>query len=275
MNYFGITIFAPIVSKSKHTLVLTQRYFIQLSYKGTNYHGWQIQPNAITVQEVLNKALSTILNQEINVVGCGRTDTGVHASDFMAHFDIAEARDVEKEKLVFRLNRFLPYDIAVHSMFPVKPEAHTRFDALARTYQYFITRHKNPFRSNSHWHMTHQLDVDKMNEAAKTLFEYDDFTSFSKLHTDAKTNICKIYKAEWEDRDGELVFTVSANRFLRNMVRAIVGTLVEVGRGKLDMAGFRQVIESQNRCNAGSSVPGHGLFLCTIEYPKGLKLEDA
>jgi len=259
----------------KHTSVLTQRYFIKLSYKGTNYHGWQVQPNAITVQEVLNKALSTILNQEINVVGCGRTDTGVHASDFMAHFDIAEARDVKKEKLVFRLNRFLPYDIAVDSMFPVKPEAHTRFDALARTYQYFITRNKNPFRSNSHWHMDRDLDVEKMNEAAKLLFEYDDFTSFSKLHTDAKTNICKIYKAEWEDRDGELVFTVSANRFLRNMVRAIVGTLVEVGRGKLDMAGFRKVIESKNRCNAGSSVPGHGLFLCTIEYPQGLKLEDA
>ena len=254
---------------------MTQRYFIQLSYKGTNYHGWQIQPNAITVQEVLNKALSTILNQEINVVGCGRTDTGVHASDFVAHFNISEARDVEAEKLVFRLNRFLPYDIAVKAMFPVKPEAHTRFDALARTYQYFITKNKNPFRSNSHWQMMYELDVDKMNEAAKLLFEYNDFTSFSKLHTDAKTNICKIYKAEWEDRGDELVFTVCADRFLRNMVRAIVGTLVEVGRGKMDMAGFRQVIESMNRCNAGSSVPGHGLFLCTIEYPQGLKLEDA
>lgn len=253
---------------------MTHRYFIRLSYKGTHYHGWQVQPNAITVQEVLNKALSTVLNQEINVVGCGRTDTGVHASDFVAHFDIEGKRDVEKEKLVFRLNRFLPYDIAVKSLFEVKPDAHTRFDALSRTYQYFISRDKNPFRSESHWNMTHELDVNKMNEAAKLLFEYEDFTSFSKLHTDAKTNICKIYKAEWEDRGDEIVFTVSADRFLRNMVRAIVGTLIEVGRGKLDMAGFRQVIESKNRGKAGTSVPGHGLFLCTIEYPQGLKLED-
>jgi len=252
---------------------LSNRYFIQLSYKGTNYHGWQVQPNAITVQEVLNKALSTILNQEVNVVGCGRTDTGVHASDFMAHFDLNEKRNIEKEKLVFRLNRFLPYDIAVKSMFLVKPEAHTRFDALSRTYQYFITKEKSPFRSESHWKMSHELDVDKMNQAAKLLFKYEDFTSFSKLHTDAKTNICKIYKAEWEDRGDELVFTVSADRFLRNMVRAIVGTLVEVGRGKLDMDGFCQVIESQNRSNAGTSVPGHGLFLCTIEYPEDLKQE--
>ncbi|RXQ95750.1 tRNA pseudouridine(38-40) synthase TruA [Ancylomarina salipaludis] len=270
----GIAIFVQLLRANyKHTSVLTQRYFIQLSYKGTNYHGWQVQPNAITVQEVLNKALSTILNQEVNVVGCGRTDTGVHASDFMAHFDLNDIRDVEAEKLVFRLNRFLPYDIAVKSMFPVHSEAHTRFDALARTYQYFITKDKNPFRSESHWTMTHQLDVDKMNEAAKLLFDYEDFTSFSKLHTDSKTNICKIYKAEWEDRGDELVFTVSADRFLRNMVRAIVGTLVEVGRGKLDMAGFRQVIESQNRSNAGTSVPGHGLFLCKIEYPEDLNKE--
>ncbi len=253
---------------------MTQRYFIQLSYQGTHYHGWQIQPNAITVQEVLNKALSTILNQEIRVVGCGRTDTGVHASDFMAHFDVIKARNVEAEKIVFRLNRFLPYDIAIKSMFAVKPDAHTRFDALSRTYQYFITKEKNPFRSVSHWHMSHDIDLDKMNAAARLLFEYDDFTSFSKLHTDAKTNICKIYKAEWEDRGDELVFTVCADRFLRNMVRAIVGTLVEVGRGKLDMNGFRRVIESMDRCSAGSSVPGHGLFLCTIEYPQDLKLEN-
>lgn len=253
---------------------MSKRYFIQLSYKGTNYHGWQVQPNAITVQEVLNKALSTILNQEVNVVGCGRTDTGVHASDFMAHFDLNEVRDVQGEKLVFRLNRFLPYDIAVKDLFLVKPEAHTRFDALSRTYQYFITKDKNPFRSESHWRMMHELDVAKMNQAAKLMFDYDDFTSFSKLHTDAKTNNCKIYKAEWEDRGDELVFTVSADRFLRNMVRAIVGTLVEVGRGKLDMDGFRQVIESKNRCNAGTSVPGHGLFLCEIEYPNDLKQED-
>ncbi len=251
---------------------MTQRYFIQLSYNGTNYHGWQVQPNAITVQEVITEALSTIFNQDIKLIGCGRTDTGVHASHFMAHFDLIEARDIEREKLVFRLNRFLPDDIAIHKLYAVKPDAHARFDALSRTYQYFITKNKNPFRSYSHWHMTHQLNVEKMNEAASLLFDYDDFTSFSKLHTDAKTNICKIYKAEWEDRGDELVFTIKADRFLRNMVRAVVGTLLEVGRGKLDMNGFRQVIESKNRCSAGSSVPGHGLFLCFIEYPKSLEL---
>ncbi len=223
---------------------------------------------------MLSKALSTILNQEINVVGCGRTDTGVHASDFTAHFNIAEKVDVKNIKLVFRLNRFLPNDIAVKSVFAVKDDSHARFDALSRTYKYFITKDKNPFRTYSHWNMTHELDVVKMNEAAKLLFKYNDFTSFSKLHTDAKTNICKIYKAQWEDKGDELIFTVSADRFLRNMVRAIVGTLIEVGRNKIDLDGFCKVIESENRCNAGSSVPGHGLYLYNIEYPDNLGQDD-
>ncbi|MDQ1771190.1 tRNA pseudouridine(38-40) synthase TruA [Labilibaculum sp. A4] len=253
---------------------LKKRYFIRLSYKGTNYHGWQIQPNASSVQEELNKALSTILNQPINVVGCGRTDTGVHASDFMAHFEVDENCRFDCGKLTFKLNRFLPHDIAIREVFRVKADAHTRFDAISRTYHYKITKHKNPFRMESHWKNQHELNVSKMNEAAKILFEYIDFTSFSKLHTDVKTNNCRISKAEWTETDDELVFTIKADRFLRNMVRAIVGTLIEVGRGKMDLAGFREVIESKNRSNAGSSVPGHGLFLAKIEYPDGLRIED-
>jgi tRNA pseudouridine38-40 synthase len=249
---------------------LNKRYFIRLSYKGTNYHGWQIQPNAITVQEVLNKALSTILNCEINVVGCGRTDTGVHASDFYAHFDVDEQVTFDCDKLSFRLNRFLPHDIAIKQTFQVREEAHTRFDAISRTYHYLITKEKNPFRLESHWKVPYELDVEKMNEAAKILFEFEDFTSFSKLHTDVKTNNCKMYHAEWKENGDELVFTVKADRFLRNMVRAIVGTLVEVGRGKMNLEDFRKVIESKNRSNAGSSVPGHGLFLAEIEYPESI-----
>jgi tRNA pseudouridine38-40 synthase len=248
---------------------LNKRYFIRLSYKGTNYHGWQIQPNAITVQEVLNKALSTILNADINVVGCGRTDTGVHASDFYAHFDV-ENKEFDCEKLAFRLNRFLPHDIAIKKVFAVRDDAHTRFDATSRTYHYFITKEKNPFRLESHWKVPYELDVDKMNQAAAALFDYIDFTSFSKLHTDVKTNNCKVYQAEWKESEDEIIFTVKADRFLRNMVRAIVGTLVEVGRGKLDIDGFRKVIESKNRSKAGTSVPGHALYLAEVGYPEDI-----
>ncbi len=243
-----------------------KRFFIQLSYNGTNYHGWQIQPNAVTVQGELNKALSIILNTPINVVGCGRTDTGVHANDFYAHFDYEPNTTVDVNKLVFRLNRFLPYDIAIKRIFEVAPDKHTRFDAVSRTYHYYITLEKNPFRNNSHWQIPYELDVAKMNEAAQILYEYEDFTSFSKLHTDVKTNNCTIMFARWRKTDDELVFTITANRFLRNMVRAIVGTLVEVGRGKINLADFRKIIESKNRCNAGSSVPGKGLFLAEITY---------
>jgi tRNA pseudouridine38-40 synthase len=262
------------LGRIRNTIELKKRYFIRLSYKGTNYHGWQIQPNASSVQEELNKALCTILNQPINVVGCGRTDTGVHASDFMAHFEVDETCGFDCGKLAFKLNRFLPHDIAIREVFRVKLDAHTRFDAISRTYNYKITKHKNPFRTESHWKIQHQLDVSKMNVAAKILLEYIDFTSFSKLHTDVKTNNCKITIAEWNESDDELVFTIKADRFLRNMVRAIVGTLIEVGRGKMDLNEFRQVIESKNRSNAGSSVPGNGLSLSKIEYPTDLRMED-
>ena len=246
---------------------LMNRYFIELSYDGTNYHGWQIQPNGSSVQETLQQALSTILRREISVVGAGRTDTGVHAARMMAHFDFDE--DFDAQRLSDKLNRLLPPDISVHWIRPVRPEAHARFDATSRTYHYFVHHGKNPFLRHYSCRLYQQLDYEKMNQAAKILFQYIDFTSFSKTHTDTKTNNCKIMKAEWKPMpDGSWRFEIQADRFLRNMVRAVVGTLVEVGRGKLDEAGFRQVIEGKNRCRAGESMPGNALFLVDVTYPE-------
>lgn len=242
------------------------RYFVQLAYKGTNYHGWQIQPNAITVQEVLNESFQTFFrNPSINLVGCGRTDTGVHASDFYAHFETEE--QIPLENAVFRLNNMLPKDIVLFNLFEVKPDQHTRFDATSRTYQYHIHLKKNPFILETSHYMFQKLNVEAMNEACKVLFNHEDFTSFSKLHTDTKTNNCTIMLAKWEESDHGLVFTVKANRFLRNMVRAIVGTMLEVGLGKITVAQFNEVILKKDRGAAGASVPGKGLFLTKIEYP--------
>lgn len=247
------------------------RYFIELAYDGTNYHGWQIQPNGSSVQETLMKALATFLRQEVEVVGAGRTDAGVHAHRMMAHFDID--RELDGAQVTDKLNRLLPPDIAVYRVVPVKPDAHARFDATYRKYQYHVTTCKDPFSRQYAWRLFHPLDFEKMNEAAKTLFDYTDFTSFSKLHTDVKTNNCRIMHAEWTQvSDTEWVFTIQADRFLRNMVRAVVGTLVEVGRGKLNIDGFRRVIEQKDRCSAGSSVPGHALFLVDVGYPEELFL---
>lgn len=247
------------------------RYFIELAYDGTNYHGWQIQPNGSSVQETLMKALATFLRQEVEVVGAGRTDAGVHAHRMMAHFDID--RELDGAQVTDKLNRLLPPDIAVYRVVPVKPNAHARFDATYRKYQYHVTTCKDPFSRQYAWRLFHPLDFEKMNEAAKTLFDYTDFTSFSKLHTDVKTNNCRIMHAEWTQvSDTEWVFTIQADRFLRNMVRAVVGTLVEVGRGKLSIDGFRRVIEQKDRCSAGSSVPGHALFLVDVGYPEELFL---
>ncbi|MCF2220445.1 tRNA pseudouridine(38-40) synthase TruA [Chryseobacterium sp. PS-8] len=240
------------------------RYFIEFSYNGKNYFGYQIQPNAISVQEELEKALSTILREEIKTTGAGRTDTGVHAKKIFAHFDTEKIPDQE---LVRRLNSFLPADISIKRIFPVKDDFHARFDATYRTYEYYISLEKNPFTEESAWqHWRKPLDVEKMNEACKILFEYEDFTSFAKLHTDNKTNLCKMYKAEWEQHGSELKFTVSANRFLRNMVRAIVGTMVEVGSGKLKPEDVRKVIEDKHRNSAGTSAPAHGLYLVDVGY---------
>ncbi len=241
------------------------RYFIELAYNGRNYRGWQVQPGEPTVQEALNRALSTLLREEIQVVGAGRTDTGVHASFYVAHFDTCQSLEYP-EQTVYKLNRILGKDIAVSRIYPVATDKHARFSAVSRTYQYFIDKNKNPFTCEYAWKVYPLPDIRLMNEACQVLFEYRDFTSFSKLHTDVKTNNCIIMDAHWKDTGKQLVFTIKADRFLRNMVRAIVGTMVEIGQGKLTLADFRRIIESRNRCNAGTSVPGHALFLCHVDY---------
>jgi len=242
------------------------RYFIQLSYDGTSYHGWQIQQNAGSVQEEVEKALAVIAREKVEVVGAGRTDTGVHASFYMAHFD-SNLASLDDEKTVFRLNCLLPEDIAVQKIFKVRPDAHARFDATYREYKYYISRHKDPFTCKFAERENRDLDVAKMNEVARSLFEYSDFTSFSKLGSDVKTNNCRIFRAIWEDMGDHLIFTVRADRFLRNMVRAIVGTLLEVGLGKMSEAEFRAVIDKKDRSSAGASVAAKGLFLVEIGYP--------
>ncbi len=241
------------------------RYFIEFSYHGKNYFGYQIQPNEISVQEELEKALSTLLREPIKTTGAGRTDTGVHARQMFAHFDTEVTLP---EDLTYRLNSFLPPDISVKRIFKVKDDFHARFDATFRTYEYYIALDKDPFSQDSAWQLwRRKLNVEKMNEACKILFEYEDFTSFAKLHTDNKTNNCKIYKAQWEQKDSELKFTISADRFLRNMVRAIVGTMVEIGAGKTALDDFRNIIEAKNRNLAGTSAPPQGLFLVEVGYP--------
>ncbi|MDR0895189.1 MAG: tRNA pseudouridine(38-40) synthase TruA [Prevotellaceae bacterium] len=250
-----------------------QRYFLYLTYDGTAYNGWQIQPNGTAVQEVVMRTLATLLRREVNITGAGRTDTGVHASMMVAHFDSDVPLDTAL--MTDKLNRLLPPDIAVQRLRPVKPDAHARFDAVARTYQYYITTAKSPFLRRYSYRLFHAPDYNCMNEAARTLFDYTDFTSFSKLHTDVKTNNCRISRAEWTQHDADTWgFTIRADRFLRNMVRAIVGTLLEVGRGKLTVDDFRRIIEQQDRCKAGTSVPGHALFLTDIEYGEELFATD-
>jgi len=241
------------------------RYFIKLAYNGTAYHGWQYQPNAASVQEVLNNGLSVILNSEISIMGAGRTDTGVHASQMYAHFDCELS--IDSKQLVHKLNSYLPKDIVIYDVFLVHDEAHARFDATKRTYEYHINTFKNPFLQELSWYFHQQLDLDLMNEAAKRLFNHTDFQSFSKVNTDVNTFDCTIHEAYWKLEDGKVVFTISANRFLRNMVRSIVGTLVNVGLGKITVADFNKIIESKNRDKAGFSVPAHGLYLTKIEYP--------
>jgi tRNA pseudouridine38-40 synthase len=244
------------------------RYFIFISYRGTSYHGWQIQPNSITVQKILDNALSVVLNESISTIGAGRTDTGVHALIFCAHFD-SQSKDLStKQNIIHRLNSFLPPDISVNSITRVHPDANARYSAISRTYKYFISKVKDPFFENSSWLLHGEIDIKVMNEACSLLLNYSDFTSFSKLHSGSKTNLCKIYCAEWEESENRLVFTIKADRFLRNMVRAIVGTMIDIGTGKLNMEDFEQIIRDKNRCKAGKSAPAKGLFLSDIEYPE-------
>ncbi len=246
------------------------RYFIYLSYSGRAYSGWQTQPNAPTVQETIEQGLATILRKPCSILGAGRTDAGVHARLMVAHLDLDMPLS-EAQILLDKLNRLLPPDIALHRIVAVKNEAHARFSATSRTYRYYVTTKKDPFAHNWKLKLYYDIDIAAMNEAAQALYDYIDFTSFSKLHTDVKTNNCRISWAKWEEvSEGEYVFTITADRFLRNMVRAIVGTLFQVGKGKMTLTEFRRVIEQKNRNLAGSSAPGHALFLEDITYPEEL-----
>lgn len=241
------------------------RYFIEFAYNGKNYCGWQSQPHSPSVQETLSKALSILLREQIEMVGAGRTDTGVHAKQMYAHFDYELV--IDSDVITQKLNSFLPKDIVVYRFIPLHDAAHARFDATSRTYEYHIHTYKDAFDNEASWYHFHKLDIDTMNQAAKLMFGYTDFKCFSKTHTDVRTFNCDIKEAHWQQHGTKLVFTVSADRFLRNMVRAIVGTLVNVGLGKLSIDDFRKIIESRDRNQAGFSVPAHGLYLTKVIYP--------
>ena len=247
------------------------RYFIYFSYDGAAYHGWQVQPNAITVQQVLEEALAKLVRQPVPLVGAGRTDAGVNAACMVAHGDFPG--EIDEKQLVYKLNKILPPDIAVNNVRRVKDDAHARFDALSRRYNYRVVTAKSPFSRRYACRVLPGVDFDAMNRAAEVLYEYNDFTSFSKLHTDVKTNNCKVTFAQWRQvDDNEWLFEIEADRFLRNMVRAIVGTLLLVGRGKLTIDGFRAVIENKARGEAGDSAMGEALFLVDVKYPNEIFL---
>lgn len=241
------------------------RYFVAFSYFGQAYHGWQRQPNASTVQQILEESLSTLLKSPINLVGAGRTDAGVHATNMYAHFDFQEINSLTD--LTYRLNAFLPEDIAIQKISVVPGDAHARFDAVQRTYEYWIVQEKNPFYKDAAHYVKHRLDIPAMNKAAALLLEYDDFECFSKSNTDVKTYLCKIKSATWNLTGEKLVFTITADRFLRNMVRAIVGTFLDVGLGKMAPEDVKTIIKSKDRRTAGASVPAKGLYLTKVSYP--------
>lgn len=248
------------------------RYFIHLSYNGTNFCGWQIQPNEPSVQETIEKALFYILKEKINLTGCGRTDTGVHALNYYAHFDFNELTNEELDNLKYRLNSFFSYEIRIITIKKVMDDAHARFDAISRTYKYYIATQKQPFNNDFSYFFPRPLNIEKMNKACEKLLTYTDFTSFSKLHTQVNNNNCTINFANWKKADDLLVFTINANRFLRNMVRSIVGTMIEVGLEKISIDEFCKIIEEKNRSLAGVSVHAKALFLNQIEYPKVIYL---
>lgn len=245
------------------------RYFLEMAYNGSAFHGWQVQPNAVTVQAVVDDALGKLLRTDVHVVGAGRTDTGVHASYFVAHFDTHFAIG-DADHFLYKVNRILPRDVVVFTIQEVDPLLHSRFSATSRTYHYNLILQKDPFLKDTAYLPVYDLDFNRMNQAAMLLFDFTDFTSFSKLHTDVKTNNCQIMQAQWMAIDDyRWQFVVQADRFLRNMVRAMVGTLMDVGRGKISVSDFREIITLKHRGEAGSSAPAHALFLVDIEYPQG------
>lgn len=246
------------------------RYFLELEFDGTNYHGWQTQPNAISVQEVLEHSLSKLLGREIAITGAGRTDAGVHATQMYAHFDVIS--NIDESHLKFRMNSFLPHDIAIRTIRQVKDEAHARFDAISRSYSYRLHHSRSAFLRNRSYYIHQKLNVELMNKAAKILLDYKDFECFSKTNTDVKTFICDVSSASWYPNNEGLEFKITADRFLRNMVRAIVGTLINVGLEKINLENVHEIIKSKNRSNAGYSVPGHGLYLTRVDYPDAIFL---
>ncbi len=244
------------------------RYFIELAYNGKAYHGWQYQPNAISVQEILEKVFLTALQVKTPLVGAGRTDAGVHASNYYAHFDSRKIKHIDK--FIYKLNSLLPDDIAVYDIIEVSDEAHARFNASGRSYEYYVVQHKDPFKFETAHYVKNELDIVKMNEAAATLLDYKDFKCFSKSKTDVHTYNCKIISAQWVKEKDVLVFKITADRFLRNMVRAIVGTLLDIGLGKIPVSRLHEILESRDRQEAGTSVPAKALFLAKIEYPTSI-----
>lgn len=249
---------------------MQSRYFIKLSFRGTQYHGWQIQPNATSVQQVLNEKLSVLLGHEVDTVGAGRTDTGVHATCFYAHFETEGMEQAFARELIHRLNAILPRDISVLDVIKVKPDAHARFSALSRTYEYHMHMHKDPFLEGLSLYYFRKPDLDMMNSACSLILGEKDFKSFSKSHTDTKTTICRIYQAGWEQDGYKIKFTIRADRFLRNMVRSIAGTMLDIGAQKTSLSDLEMIIQSCNRQKAGQSVPAHGLYLTEIEYPDNI-----
>ncbi|MFT6748036.1 MAG: tRNA pseudouridine38-40 synthase [Glaciecola sp.] len=246
-----------------------KKYFFHLAYDGTNYHGWQFQPNAITVQEVIESKLKVLVGEKVSVMGCGRTDTGVHASDFYLHCEL-ELGKYNEDELCYKLNHLIPNDVVIKKILCVKDDAHTRFDAISREYRYYINQQKNPFIEKYSYMYVRKVNLTLMREAGKLLLEHKDFTSFSKLHTDVNTNDCDVSKFEINELgDGKLEIILVANRFLRNMVRSIVGTLLDVGIEKISVKEFDDIIHSKNRSNAGASAPAKGLFLHKVKYPEG------
>lgn len=241
------------------------RYVMSLAFKGTRYHGWQKQQNVLSVQSVLDEKLSLLIGTNIETLGCGRTDTGVHAKEFYAHFDAPKS--INTEQVLFKLNQILPNDIAVYSVTEVEADFNARFDALTRTYEYIISTNHNPFMIEQAWYQYGKLDIEAMNRAGSLLLGKKDFESFSKVHTQVNNFICEVHEAHWRIEGDQLIFTITANRFLRNMVRAIVGTLVNIGKGKMSYQEIENILAKKDRCEAGQSVPAHGLYLTRIVYP--------